>query len=112
MLLAVSPPPSGPLVCLPQRPSHAQSGDGEAPSKRATIVRVADGAIRVDGRLDDPAWEQAPVVNDFTQKEPVEGAPATERMEVKFVYDDDALYVGARMYSRNRIGDSGAARTS
>ncbi len=87
------------LLFVTSTTSHAQSRDGEPPSKRATIVRVADGAIRVDGRLDDPAWEQAPVVNDFTQKEPVEGAAATERMEVKFVYDDGALYVGARMYS-------------
>jgi uncharacterized protein DUF5916 len=89
------------LLCVARTTSHAQSRDGDALSKRATVVRVAEGAIRLDGRLDDAAWEQASVINDFTQKEPVEGAPATERMEVRFVYDGDAVYVGARMYSRN-----------
>jgi hypothetical protein len=72
-----------------------------AAQKQAVIVRVADAAVRLDGRLDDAAWKDAPAITDFTQKEPVEGAPATERMEVKFVYDDDAVYVGARMYSRD-----------
>ena len=52
----------------------------------------------MDGRLDDEAWAAAPVLSDFVQKEPVEGAAPTERTEVRFVYDDDALYVGARMY--------------
>ena len=54
--------------------------------------------MRVDGRLDEPLWEQAPALDDFVQKEPVEGAAPTERMEIRFVYDGSALYVGARMY--------------
>ena len=90
-----------PVLLVATTTSQAQSRDGDAPPKRATIVRVDEGAIRVDGRLDDRAWEQAVVVTDFTQKEPVENAPPTERMEVRFVYTDDALYVGARMYSAN-----------
>jgi len=53
----------------------------------------------VDGRLDDEAWRSALPIVDFTQKEPVEGAPATQRMEVRFVYDNDAVYVGARMFA-------------
>src|SRR3954469_24592607 len=67
----------------------------------ATIVRVPDNSIRLDGRLDDAAWEAAPAISDFTQKEPNEGEPATQRMEVKLVYDNDAVYVGARMFSRD-----------
>ncbi len=39
-------------------------------------------------------------MTQFVQKEPDEGAPPTERMEVRFLYDDSALFVGARMYSR------------
>jgi hypothetical protein len=67
--------------------------------KLARAVRVPSGSVQLDGSLDDEAWESAPAIGDFTQKDPVEGAPATERTEVRFVYDDDALYVGARMYS-------------
>ncbi|HXV86265.1 MAG TPA: DUF5916 domain-containing protein, partial [Gemmatimonadales bacterium] len=68
------------------------------PLKEARAVRV-DRAPVVDGRLDDPAWRTARFFSDFIQKQPVEGAPPTERTEVAILYDDDALYVGARMYS-------------
>src|SRR5690606_36344275 len=49
----------------------------------------------------EAVWAQAPAMTDFIQREPVEGAAATDRMEIRFVYDDNALYVGARMYSRD-----------
>jgi hypothetical protein len=60
---------------------------------------VPDGAVRVDGRLDESAWRDAPAQAEFVQREPDEGAQPTDRMEVRFVYDDTALYVGARMYA-------------
>ena len=62
-------------------------------------MRVPAGSIRLDGRVDEQVWRGAPAVTDFVQKEPVEGAPPGDRMEVRFAYDDTALYVGARMYS-------------
>jgi hypothetical protein len=65
--------------------------------KQAHAVRVPAGAIRVDGRLDDEQWQLAEPLTDFVQAEPVEGAPPTDPMEVRFVYDENALYVGARM---------------
>ncbi|MFA5907980.1 MAG: DUF5916 domain-containing protein [Vicinamibacterales bacterium] len=74
---------------------------GAANRKHATATRVANGSIRIDGRLDDEAWQQATPVTDFTQKEPVENSPPTDRMEVRLAYDDDVLYVGARMFSRD-----------
>ena len=58
-----------------------------------TAVRVTE-AIAVDGRLSEPAWEQAVPATDFIQKFPNNGAPSTERTEVRFLYDDDNLYVG------------------
>jgi hypothetical protein len=68
-------------------------------SKHASAARVAGRAPEIDGRLDDAAWAAAPVLAGFTQKEPREGEPATERTEVRFLYDDHALYIGARMHS-------------
>ena len=56
-------------------------------------MRVSDGAIRVDGRLDDEEWGAVPMLTDFTQKEPVEVVQPTDRMEVRFAYVDAALYV-------------------
>jgi len=55
-------------------------------------------AIVLDGRLDEAGWQTVPAVADFTQTQPREGEPATQRTEVRIVFDDDALYIGARMF--------------
>jgi hypothetical protein len=68
--------------------------------KQTTAYRVAGGTIRVDGQLDEEAWLRAAPITDFLQKEPTEGAAPTDQMEVRFVYDDTALYIGARMFTR------------
>jgi len=60
--------------------------------------------IALDGRLDEAVWRTAPPATGFLQSEPNEGQPATQRTEVRFAYDADALYVGARMFD-----DQGAA---
>ena len=70
----------------------------------ADAIRVPQGEIRVDGRLEEAAWSRAVPTTDFVQKEPVEGAPPSERTEVRFVYDDGGLYVGARMSSSQGRG--------
>jgi hypothetical protein len=71
--------------------------EADVPRKQAHAVRVASGAIRVDGRLDEEQWLKAQPITDFLQAEPVEGAAPTDPMEIRFVYDEGALYVGARM---------------
>ncbi len=55
---------------------------------------------RIDGRLDEPVWQQASPAGDFIQYEPQEGAPATERTEVRVLYDDNNLYIAAWLYDR------------
>src|SRR5688500_9623978 len=67
------------------------------PAAEVRAVRLAE-PISLDGRLDDPAWSQAHPATRFTQRIPREGLPATERTEVRLLYDDDALYVGARLH--------------
>ena len=64
-----------------------------------TITAVQlEGEIELDGRLDEPVWRTAPAADRFLQREPHEGRPATQRTEIRFVYDDRHLYVGARMF--------------
>ena len=73
--------------------------------KEATALRAASSEIQVDGRLDEAIWSRTEPIRDFIQKEPVEGADPTEETEIRFVYDDSGLYVGARMgSSRGRDG--------
>ena len=64
--------------------------------KRMTAVRVS-APPRIDGKLEDAVWANAPVARDFTQKDPVEGATPTDQLEVRLVYDDVALYVATRV---------------
>ena len=71
---------------------------------RSATVPIAIAAFaeratpNLDGKLDDPAWQEAEVITGFTQVRPNDGTEPTERTEVRIVYDRDALYVGARCY--------------
>jgi hypothetical protein len=66
-------------------------------AKRAEAVRTGQPIV-VDGILDEPAWELAGPVSDFYQQQPAEFELATRRTEVRFLYDDEMLYVGAVLY--------------
>lgn len=59
------------------------------PAMRAT------SPIELDGRLDEIAWRIAPLAKGFIQNDPREGTPATFDTEVRLVYDEDALFIGA-----------------
>ena len=50
--------------------------------------------VKLDGRLEEPAWEKARHINNFTQRELNEGKPATERTEVAIIYTSKTLYFG------------------
>ncbi|NJD20737.1 MAG: carbohydrate binding family 9 domain-containing protein, partial [Gemmatimonadetes bacterium] len=67
-----------------------------SPPPVAAAARL-QGAISVDGRLDEAAWRQATPVTDFRQFQPDEGEPASLPMELRILFDDGALYIGARM---------------
>jgi hypothetical protein len=78
--------------------------DGDAPvdlthevtAPRARAIRASQ-AIQVDGRLDESIWTAAPPITGFRQIEPNEGLPASQPTEVRIVYDDQAIYVGANL---------------
>ena len=56
-----------------------------------------EGGIEVDGRLDEPAWARATPLTGLVQSQPSEGDPASDETEVRFLFDERALYIGARM---------------
>jgi len=67
----------------------------------ATAQAVSTGApIVIDGRFDEAIWAQAPLIGEFVQREPAEGAEPTERTEARLAYDDAALYVAIRAFDR------------
>jgi hypothetical protein len=65
--------------------------------KRVVAVRI-DERIVIDGRLDETAWEKAVPAADFYEQAPDEGELASHPTEVRFLYDDSMLYIGAMMY--------------
>lgn len=73
----------------------------QAPSLR---VAPATAPIPFNGRSDGPVWASADSIVDFRQREPVVGAPATERTVVKVLRDADALYVVVRAYDSDPHG--------
>ena len=80
-------------------PALAGQQPAERTRKQAQAVRVPSGSVRLDGRLDDAVWQNAPPLADFLQAEPTENGSPTDRTDVRFVYDETALWVGARMES-------------
>src|SRR5688572_3750740 len=66
-----------------------------APSLRAAR---RDGDVRIDGRLDDPAWRAAEPFTAFRQIDPNEGERGSQRTEARVLVDADALYVAMRMF--------------
>ena len=60
-------------------------------------VRVVE-RIRLDGILDEDAYDETQSIGGFVQQVPDEGAPASEATEAWVLFDDDHLYVAARCF--------------
>ena len=68
---------------------------------RTVNAHPLDSSIQIDGQLDEEAWNQAEIVTDFRQFSPDEGAPATQQTEVRILYGEGGIYVGAMLYDDN-----------
>jgi len=89
---------AAPFALVAQTP--AMRAPAELPVTHAVRARTP---VRLDGRLDDAAWAAAPVTTVFTQVDPDAGSAASQRTEVRVLYDGAALYIGARMFDSGRI---------
>jgi hypothetical protein len=63
--------------------------------RTAHAARRTGGAIAIDGRMDEPAWQAAPLEDAFTQVSPDEGKPASVHTAFRVLWDDEYLYFGA-----------------
>jgi hypothetical protein len=68
--------------------------------KKALQAKSISQNISIDGKLDENAWENAAIASDFITLEPDNGKPVPEgkKTEVKILYDNDAIYIGAKMF--------------
>ncbi|MBI2820916.1 MAG: carbohydrate binding family 9 domain-containing protein [Acidobacteria bacterium] len=82
------------LLALSAATAHA----AEEESEKKMRARPTERPITVDGRLDEPEWALAEPATDFLQSEPHEGKLATDRTEVRVLFDKDNLYFGVYCY--------------
>jgi hypothetical protein len=88
------------LWIAPRAEVEAQTPPSEAAEKPVPTIRAVrlQTPVVVDGRLDEDVWKSPNPATDFVQSDPDEGQPATEKTEIRIAYDEDAIYVGARMF--------------
>ena len=69
------------------------------------VARMPEGSeISVDGRLDEAAWKLAEPITKFTQSDPRNGQSPTESTEIRMMFDQDNLYIGAELFDSNPDG--------
>ena len=81
------------LFVFPVLQSAAASED----RKLLNAVRVSSPPV-IDGTMQDPVWEKANVASRFYQYEPHNDRPASQETEVRVLYDNNAVYIAAKMY--------------
>lgn len=91
------------LGLLPGLLTAQQSESSDARVRPTVTAFRATGPLRIDGLLEEADWSQAQVVSGFTQVDPEEGEPVSERTEARILYDAEALYIGVRLYDRQPV---------
>ena len=86
-LIGAPPPPVPPAVVSRDAAGHAT----------VRAVRLT-APLRVDGILDERVYDEVQSFSDFVQREPLQGAPATEKTEAWVFFDDENFYVSARCW--------------
>ena len=89
-----------PTVALAQAYAPGERTPSGASAARIVRPAVVEQTPVIDGKLDDAAWAGTPAISEFSQREPHEGQPVSERTDVRVLLSGDALYVGARLYDR------------
>ncbi len=79
------------VLCCALSPAQAQVVMGD----KTVVVPKLDGELRIDGKLDEPQWAQALVVEDLHQYQPYEYSEPSQKTKVWIFYTADALYVAA-----------------
>ncbi|RFP64422.1 hypothetical protein D0N36_13975 [Hymenobacter lapidiphilus] len=75
----------------------ADSAALPAPKRQFRATRITE-VIKIDGELDEAVWREAPVATNFIETRPTPGRPEKHATEVRLLYDDAALYIGAVMH--------------
>ena len=88
---------SAPAVST-QGPAGTSIVARSAPDNVTVRAARLNAPLSIDGRLDESVYTTVPPISDFIQQEPQEGQPATEKTEAWILFDDDSIYISARMW--------------
>jgi hypothetical protein len=66
-------------------------------TQQIQVLKLTERVI-VDGKLDEKIWLSSQPISDFKQKDPNQGSLPSEKTEVWIAYDNNAIYIAARMY--------------
>lgn len=72
-------------------------------TKKSVSTKKTAENISIDAELNEESWKNAEIATDFVSLEPKNGTPIPEefKTEVKILYSDDAIYIGAALYDPN-----------
>lgn len=80
-------------------PARAEQAAPAATRPEVRAYRLADtDTIVINGAPDEPAWQQAEPATNFLQRDPDNGQPATERTEVRVIFDRDRIILGVTCF--------------
>ena len=71
--------------------------------KKVLQTKFTSEKIEIDGKLDEAIWQSVPVATDFIMFDPDNGKkiPENKKTEIRVLYDNDAIYIGALLYDEN-----------
>ncbi len=87
---------------------NGQSIEQDSPDDNPYSVNIhrlgPDDSFTLDGKMEEAFWNDVTPIRNFSQRDPVEGGQPTERTEVYLAYDDNYLYIGAKLYDSDPSG--------
>ena len=94
------------ILFLAALSGHAQNAaqNGSTHGKRKVQAVRSELPVTLDGNLDEPAWQEAPVSLGFVQRDPREGEPSSEKTEFRILYTATTLYIGVICYDADAEG--------
>ncbi|HRF38752.1 MAG TPA: DUF5916 domain-containing protein [Saprospiraceae bacterium] len=75
----------------------AAFAQSSAPQKRRMTALRTEERITIDGVLNEQVWANAAIAADFVQTSPVPGAASAFTTQIKVIYDNSGIYIGAQM---------------
>lgn len=86
------------LFCQILIAQNPQITPTDPPKRQYFTQKIQSGEIKLDGKLDEAAWQKVQPGTDFIEHQPADGTPPTFQTEFRILYDDKFLYLGYRAF--------------